>query len=315
MSRNFLFVKPYRLLGAIVFLYCFQKTISADTVLLKDGRRLENVKTVLKEDHVLAEDEFGKTEKIDPTQIEKITLGEIKKKPVVPENEKKFRVSAWGTAWNAGVHEDPNLQRVYSTSEILQMTMYVDPYVQRDYRVKVRTIAFQIDYKKDARNGFSLALEQSTFSFPARGVNPLTALWINMNTIGNQTYAELTLPATLALLTNPSWDEYDVSREQNEKFSLKTLSLSPSYQYYYPITESIRWFSQIGFGIGRSYQSGIYAKAVLQDAAFLGTGFQIELDPYFFRITFQYRATTLHAGPDTYRFTEPQVSAGLGIGL
>ncbi|WP_165783859.1 hypothetical protein [Leptospira ellisii] len=197
----------------------------------------------------------------------------------------------------------------------METTMYVDPYLERNYRVNVRTIAFQIEYKKDVRNGFSLALEQSTFSFPSRGLPPLIPLWINMNLGGTQSYAALTFLPTLSLLSNSSWDEYRVSREQTGKFSIGTLSLSPSYKYYYPITDSIRWFSQIGFGIGRSYQGGIYSKAVLQDVVFLGSGFQIEFDPYFFHVGLQYRATTLHAGPDTYRFTEPQISAGLGIGL
>lgn len=65
--------------------------IFGNTLILKDGRKIENVKTSLREDHVLVEDETGKVEKIDLTLVEKILVSEIKK-PEAKEEKKNIRI-------------------------------------------------------------------------------------------------------------------------------------------------------------------------------------------------------------------------------
>lgn len=59
-------------------------------MILKDGRKIENVKTSLRENHVLVEDETGKVEKIDLTLVEKILISEIEK-PEVEDKKKNIK--------------------------------------------------------------------------------------------------------------------------------------------------------------------------------------------------------------------------------
>lgn len=66
--------------------------ISADTIILKDGQTFENVKTSLRQDHVLVQDKKGKIEKIDLTLVEKILVSEIKKSEVIQEEKKNIRI-------------------------------------------------------------------------------------------------------------------------------------------------------------------------------------------------------------------------------
>ncbi|EMP05560.1 hypothetical protein LEP1GSC124_1490 [Leptospira interrogans serovar Pyrogenes str. 200701872] len=89
---------PYRniqRIGAFIIILCFHilpnsGTISADTIILKDGQTFENVKTSLRQDHVLVQDEKGKIEKIDLTLVEKILVSENQKIRSRPRGEKEY---------------------------------------------------------------------------------------------------------------------------------------------------------------------------------------------------------------------------------
>ncbi|EMO77738.1 hypothetical protein LEP1GSC127_1514 [Leptospira kirschneri str. 200801925] len=84
-------------IGVFLVVLCFHVLpnlgkISADTIILKDGQTFENVKTSLRQDHVLVQDEKGKIEKIDLTLVEKILISEIKKPEVTQEEKKNIRI-------------------------------------------------------------------------------------------------------------------------------------------------------------------------------------------------------------------------------
>ncbi len=139
---------PYRniqRIGAFIIILCFHilpnsGTISADTIILKDGQTFENVKTSLRQDHVLVQDEKGKIEKIDLTLVEKILVSEIKKSEVVQEekkeyiNIKKFYFSLNGSSWNTKVSEGINFNRGYSLTDVRTNVVNIDPYFERRYR-------------------------------------------------------------------------------------------------------------------------------------------------------------------------------------
>ncbi|MBE0303991.1 LA_0442/LA_0875 N-terminal domain-containing protein [Leptospira interrogans] len=318
---------PYRniqRIGAFIVILCFHilpnsGTISADTIILKDGQTFENVKTSLRQDHVLVQDEKGKIEKIDLTLVEKILVSEIKKSEVVQEekkeyiNIKKFYFSLNGSSWNTKVSEGINFNRGYSLTDVRTNVVNIDPYFERRYTVNVRTLSLNGEYRPTKSNfGFSLGLEQNSYSFPDQRISPLIGMntYIALNT--TQEYQTLSSISLSSFLTNQLDGKFTQS---SGKFSIETLSLSPGVKYYILISESFFWFVQGGFGFGKSYENGIYSKPLTQTVLLVGTGIQWESDLYFFNAALQFRKTDLVGSVNSYHFQEPIFMIGTGFKL
>ncbi|WP_061248238.1 hypothetical protein [Leptospira noguchii] len=291
--------------------------ISANTVILKDGQTFENVKTSLRQDHVLVQDEKGKIEKIDLTLVEKILVSEIKKSEVTQEekeykNIKKFYFSINGSSWNSKVSEGINFDRGYSLTDVRTNVVNIDPYFERKYTVNVRTLSLNGEYRPKSNFGFSLGLEQNSYSFPDQRISPL----IGMNTYDTlnttQEYQTLSSVSLSSFLINQFGGKFTQS---SGKFSIETISLLSGVKYYIPISESFFWFVQGGFGFGKSYENGIYTKALIQTALLIGTGIQWESDLYFFNMTLQFRKTDLTGSVNSYHFQEPIFMIGTGFKL
>ncbi|WP_061232960.1 hypothetical protein [Leptospira noguchii] len=293
--------------------------ISADTIILKDGQTFENVKTSLRQDHVLVQDKKGKIEKIDLTLVEKILVSEIKKSEVIQEekkeykNIKKFYFSINGSSWNSKVSEGINFDRGYSLMDVRTNVVNIDPYFERKYTVNVRTISLNGEYRPKPNFGFSLGLEQNSYSFPDQRISPL----IGMNTYDTlnttQEYQTFSSVSLSSFLINQFGGKFTQS---SGKFSIETISISPGVKYYIPISESFFWFVQGGFGFGKSYENGIYTKPLTQTVLLVGTGIQWESDDlYFFNMTLQFRKTDLTGSVNSYHFQEPIFMIGTGFKL
>lgn len=167
-------------IGVFLVVLCFHVLpnlgkISADTIILKDGQTFENVKTSLRQDHVLVQDEKGKIEKIDLTLVEKILISEIKKPEVTQEkkeykNIKKFYFSLNGSSWNSKVSEGINFNRGYSLTDVRTNVVNIDPYFERRYTVNVRTLSLNGEYRPKSNFGFLLGLEQNSYSLDRKSV-------------------------------------------------------------------------------------------------------------------------------------------------
>ncbi|WP_017852819.1 LA_0442/LA_0875 N-terminal domain-containing protein [Leptospira interrogans serovar Szwajizak] len=313
---------PYRniqRIGAFIVILCFQfGKISADTIILKDGQTFENVKTSLRQDHVLVQDEKGKIEKIDLTLVEKILVSEIKKSEVIQEekkeyiNIKKFYFSLNGSSWNSKVSEGINFNRGYSLTDTTTYIVNIDPYFGRRYTVNVQTLSLNGEYRPKSNFGFSLGLEQNSYSFPDQRISPLIGIntYIALNT--TQEYQTLSSVSLSSFLTNQLNGKFTQS---SGKFSIETLSLSPGIKYYIPISESFFWFVQGGFGFGKSYENGVYSKPLTQTVLLVGTGIQWESDLYFFNAALQFRKTDLVGSVNSYHFQEPIFMIGTGFKL
>ncbi|EMM99311.1 hypothetical protein LEP1GSC035_2671 [Leptospira noguchii str. 2007001578] len=183
--------------------------ISADTIILKDGQTFENVKTSLRQDHVLVQDKKGKIEKIDLTLVEKILVSEIKKSEVIQEekkeykNIKKFYFSIKGSSWNSKVSEGINFDRGYSLTDVRTNVVNIDPYFERKYTVNVRTISLNGEYRPKPNFGFLLGLEQNSYSFPDQRISPLIGMntYDTLNTTQEyQTFSSVSLSSFLGNL-------------------------------------------------------------------------------------------------------------------
>ncbi|EKO63135.1 hypothetical protein LEP1GSC082_1534 [Leptospira kirschneri str. H2] len=292
--------------------------ISADTIILKDGQTFENVKTSLRQDHVLVQDEKGKIEKIDLTLVEKILISEIKKPEVAQEekkeykNIKKFYFSLNGSSWNSKVSEGISFNRGYSLTDAITNVVNIDPYFERRYTVNVRTLSLNGEYRPKSNFGFLLGLEQNSYSFPDQRISPLIGIntFIALNT--TQEYQTLASVSLSSFLVNQLDGKFTQS---SGKFSIETISLSPGVKYYIPISESFFWFVQGGFGFGKSYENGIYSKPLTQTVILVGTGIQWESDLYFFNAALQFRKTDLTGSVNSYHFQEPIFMVGTGFKL
>ncbi|MDI7205123.1 hypothetical protein QMM44_17025 [Leptospira santarosai] len=288
--------------------------IFGNTLILKDGRKIENVKTSLREDHVLVEDETGKVEKIDLTLVEKILVSEIKKPEAKDEkkehtNIKKFYFSWNLSSWSSKVSEKTNFDRGYNIMDFVTGVIYIDPYLGKKYTTNIRTISFNGEYRHSSNFGFSLGLELSSYSFPNRKISPLAGTLINSNLSSIPEYQALSgLSINLFLLEG----NLHFDKQGNDKVNIETLSLLPAVKYYFPLSDSILWFTQVGLGIGKSSE-GINSK--VQTVLFAGTGVQWESESYFFNITLQYRKTDLIGAMYSYHFNEPIFMIGGGLKL
>ncbi|OOV40604.1 hypothetical protein B1J93_16060 [Leptospira kirschneri serovar Pomona] len=310
-------------IGFFLVILCFHVLpnlgkISADTIILKDGQTFENVKTSLRQDHVLVQDEKGKIEKIDLTLVEKILISEIKKSEVAQEekkeykNIKKFYFSLNGSSWNSKVSEGISFNRGYSLTDAITNVVNIDPYFERRYTVNVRTLSLNGEYRPKSNFGFLLGLEQNSYSFPDQRISPLIGIntFIALNT--TQEYQTLSSVSLSSFLVNQLDGKFTQS---SGKFSIETISLSPGVKYYIPISESFFWFVQGGFGFGKSYENGIYSKPLTQTVILVGTGIQWESDLYFFNAALQFRKTDLTGSVNSYHFQEPIFMVGTGLKL
>ncbi|RHX78127.1 hypothetical protein [Leptospira yasudae] len=303
-----------------LYLSLLAGNIEADTILLKDGRALENVKTSLREDHVLVEDETGKTEKFDLKAVEKILVAEVKKSEPPQSKEelkdiKKFYFSIGFSEWNAKVTDKPGVSRGYNLFDFFTTVINIDPYFEKKYTIDVRTISVSGEYRKTKNLGFSLGLEQSSFSFPDRSLPPFLGILSSANLNSLPEYQDLAGLANIGFWIDPHFGDFKRDRQAGSPFRIETLSLLPSVKYYVPVSDSLFWFVQTGFGIGKSYQSGIYSGSVLQTVLFAGTGLQWESDSYFLNANVQYRQTELNASARSYRFSEPAFAVNVGFKL
>ncbi|AOP33021.1 hypothetical protein A0128_03560 [Leptospira tipperaryensis] len=314
--RDFFLSQWIRILAWILFLLLIAapKLIFGNSVILKDGSVLKNVKSTLKEDHVLVEDEFGNVEKIDLQLVEKILVSEVKKGETSnPKDFKKFYFSLIGSQWSSRISEPMDLNRHYTLTDLVTTALYIDPYLEKKYSVKVQSIALQGEYRRNPNLGFSLALEHNNFIFPETGVSTFAAIATNASLNALPEYQTLAATSTLAQNFNTDSSGYKGNKQSSSRFTVSTLSLLPSVKYYVSITDSIVWFAQLGVGIGKSYNSGIYSKQLVYETALIGTGLQVDFKSYFFNLTVQYRKTYLNASVHSYQFSEPLVLLGFGI--
>ncbi|TGK23231.1 hypothetical protein [Leptospira stimsonii] len=314
--KNFFIASRIRILAWILFLILIvlPKLIFGNSVVLKDGSTLKNVKTTLKEDHVLVEDEFGHVEKIDLQLVEKILVSEIKKGEIQdPKKFKKFYFSLVGSQWNSRVSESMDLNRHYTLTDLVTTAIYIDPYLEKKYSVKVQSFAIQGEYRRSPNLAFSLSLEHNNFLFPKTGVSPLTAIATNISLNQTPEYQTLAFLSTMNQSFNTNSSKYEGNRSSGSAFTISTISLLPSVKYMIPISDSIVWFTQAGFGIGKSYESGIYSRQLIYGAGMVGTGFQLEFDSYFFSLTAQFRKTILNGSVHSYQFGEPLILFGIGF--
>lgn len=313
---QFFTARRVRTLAWILFLFliAIPKLIFGNSVIFKDGSVLKNVKTTLREDHVLAEDEFGKVQKIDLSLVEKILVSEIKKREIPdPKDSKKIYLSLNLSQWNSAVSESMDLNRHYTFTDLITTALYIDPYLEKKYSVTVQSVAFQGEYRRNPNFAFGLALEHNNFSFPTTGVSALTAIATNVILNQSLEYQTLAVLSTLSQSFGANSSEYKGSRSSSSAFTISTLSLLPSVKYLIPISDSIVWFAQAGAGVGRSYNSGIYSKQLIYGTALIGTGFQAEFETYFFNLAVQYRKTILNGSVNSYQFNEPMILFGIGI--
>ncbi|MBM9500341.1 hypothetical protein JWG44_08780 [Leptospira sp. 201903071] len=314
--RKFLFVYRVRILAWILFLSLVTtpKLLFGNSVILKNGSVLKNVKTALKEDHVLVEDEFGHVEKIELQLVEKILVSEIKKGEIQNnKNSKNFYFSLIGSQWNSRVSEPMDLNRHYTLTDLVTTALYIDPYLEKKYSVNVQSLALQGEYRRSPNVAFALALEHTNFLFPNTEVSPFAAIATSASLNQSPEYQTLAFISTLSQSFNTNSSAYQGSKSSGSAFTVSTLSLLPSLKYMIPISDSIVWFAQAGVGVGKSYNSGIYSRQLIYGAALIGTGLQAEFQSYFFNLIFQYRKTYLNASVHSYEFTEPLVLFGAGI--
>lgn len=307
---------------------CFSSSIFGNTLILKDGRTIENVKTSLREDHVLVEYEKGNVDKFELTLVEKILVSEIKKseakietptaEPDKYKNIKKFYFSLNASQWRSNVSEEGiDFNRGYNAVDFVSTTIYIDPYLDRNYSVKVKSVSLTGEYRRNKNLGFTLGLEQNSFSFPSRGISPAEGIILNvsLNSLP-EPQSLLSLAAgfsTISFLIDPPFRGYKSGKRGNDAFTIGTLSLLPGIKYYVPLTDSFFWFVQAGIGIGRSYDSGVYSSTLTQTTVFAGTGFQWESDSYFVNVAVQYRKTDLLGSVRSYDFQEPSANVGFGL--
>ncbi|WP_010575897.1 hypothetical protein [Leptospira kmetyi] len=328
--REFFFVRPGRArigirvapLAAVLTVF-FSSGLFGNTVLLKDGRTIENVKTSLREDHVLVEDVNGNVEKFDLTLVEKILLAEIKKPEIQPEpkttepekqnNIKKFYYSLNAGEWNSHIVEGMSFNRGYNAIDIVATTIYIDPYLERNYSIRVRTLSLNGEYRRNKNLGFTLGLEQNSFSFPNRGISPVTGIFANATLNALPEYQNLAGLSTISILFDSHFGGYKSGKRGSDAFTIGTLSVLPGIKYYVSLMDSLFWFFQAGIGIGRSYDGGIYSGTLTQTAVWAGTGIQWESDSYFVNAAVQYRKTDLIGNAKSYHFQEPSFSVGIGI--
>ncbi|TGM03556.1 hypothetical protein EHQ76_09905 [Leptospira barantonii] len=305
-----------------LILFFSSSSIFGNTLLLKDGRKIENVKTSLREDHVLVEDVNGNVEKFELTSVEKILVSEIKKPEIKqeinteePENKniRKFYYSLNIGEWSSHITEGIGLKRGYNVVDILTTTVYIDPYLERSYSVKVKTVSLIGEYRRNQNLGFTLGLEQNSFSFPNRGISPLEGLITNATLGASPEYQSLAGLSSISILLDPQFGGFKGGRRGGDAFTIGTLSFLPGIKYYVPLMDSLFWFVQAGIGFGRSYDSGIYSAALTQTAIFAGTGVQWESDSYFMNAAIQYRKTDLIGSAHSYNFQEPSFTFGLGL--
>ncbi|EMN91448.1 hypothetical protein LEP1GSC043_0455 [Leptospira weilii str. Ecochallenge] len=291
-----------------IFLILNPIWVFGNTLILKDGKKIENVRTSLREDHVLVEDETGKVEKIDLTLVEKVLISEIKEKKKEHNNIRKFYFSWNFSSWNSKVTEKMNFNRKYDITDLTTGVIYIDPYLEKRYTVNIQTTSFNGEYRYNLNLSFLLGLELSSYSFSDRKISPLIGILTSANLNSTPEYQALSsISLTMFLL------EGNFNFNKHSKFSVETLSLLPGVKYYFPLSESILWFTQVGLGIGKSTESGIHSK--VQTVLFAGTGIQWELESYFFNIALQYRKTDLIGATQSYHFSEPIFMIGGGLKL
>lgn len=289
-----------------IFLILNPIWVFGNTLILKDGKKIENVKTSLREDHVLVEDETGKVEKIDLTLVEKVLISEIKEKKKEHNNIKKFYFSWNFSSWNSKVTEKMNFNRRYNITDLITGVIYIDPYFEKRYTVNIQTTSFNGEYRYNFNLSFLLGLELSSYSFPNRTISPLIGILTSANLNSTPEYQALSSISLNMFLLEGNFNKHS-------KFSVETLSLLPGVKYYFPLSESILWFTQVGLGIGKSTESGTHSK--VQTVFFVGTGIQWELESYFFNIALQYRKTDLIGATQSYHFSEPIFMIGGGLKL
>ncbi|WP_078128125.1 hypothetical protein [Leptospira alexanderi] len=287
--------------------------IFGNTLILKDGKKIENVRTSLRENHVLVEDETGKVEKIDLTLVEKILVSEIKRPEIKEKKEehnniKKFYFSWNLSSWNSKVTEKMNFNRGYNITDLITGVIYIDPYLEKRYTVNIQTTSFNGEYRYNLNLSFLLGLELSSYFFPDRKISPLIGILTSANLNSTPEYQALS-----SISLNLFLFEGNFHFDKHSKFGIETLSLLPGMKYYFPLSESILWFTQVGLGFGKSTESGMYSK--VQTVLFLGTGIQWELESYFFNIALQYRKTDLIVATQSYHFNEPIFMIGGGFKL
>ncbi|EMO64600.1 hypothetical protein LEP1GSC133_2974 [Leptospira borgpetersenii serovar Pomona str. 200901868] len=289
--------------------------IFGDTLILKDGRKMGNVRTSLREDHVLVEDETGKVEKIDLTPVEKILVSEIKKpegeeKQKEHNNIKKFYFSWNLSSWSTKVTEKMNFNREYNITDLITGVIYIDPYIEKRYTVNTKTTSFNGEYRYNLNLSFLFGIELNSYSFPDRKISPLVGILMNSNFNSTPEYQTLSSISINLFLFEGN---FNFDKQGNDKFGIETLSLLPGMKYYFPLSESIFWFTQVGLGVGKSIESGVHSK--VQTVLFVGTGIQWELESYFFNIALQYRKTDLIGATQSYHFNEPIFMIGGGLKL
>lgn len=288
--------------------------LSADTILLKDGSVLRNVRTKMGGEQLIVEDESGNIRKIETKLVKKIVMAEVK-----PSGEAEETESSRPSEKNSGRRKDDDSKRSdsgdssrisYASGISYWGTEAGEPDRIGSFSVQVKSVLFQIETRFEGKYGITLGFEHSSFGFRSDSnllSNPAFLWALSGDNIQKNESSNL-----LIGLSSFSEEAYEPLRTRNS-FRIDAVSFLPGMKYYLLETPHFSWFLQFAFGLGRSYRSGMYTNQFLQGSLLFGSGIRWSGSSVFADLTFQYRNTFLSNPDTTYRFTEPCVQISFGI--
>ncbi|MCG6195265.1 hypothetical protein LFX25_18660 [Leptospira sp. FAT2] len=299
-------MRIYHRTGFVFFFFlCVPSFLFADTVLLKDGGALRNVKVTMGGDVILVEDESGNIRKIETSSVKRIVMAEVKSESEpsasnVPKNQGSKKPNSSGAG------------RVsYSSGVSFWESRIAEPDRIGNFSVLVQSVFLQAETRFEGRYGITLGLENSRFDFRS-----------SSNAFLNPRAAALVLPgpdniqkneSSATLLALSSLDEGYTPFRTSNSFRVETVSFLPGLKYYPIDGERFSWFAQFAFGFGRSYRTGMYSDPFFHGTLSLGTGVQWNGDSIVIALSAQIRNTLLSNSNVSYRFTEPSLQFSFGI--
>ncbi|PJZ39910.1 hypothetical protein CH370_19320 [Leptospira kmetyi] len=295
----------HRICALVFYLLCVPSFLFADTVLLKDGGVLRNVKVTMGGEEILVEDEAGNIRKIATGSVKKIVMADVKTESStsasnVPKNQGSKKSNSSGSG-----------QMSYSTGISFWETSKGEPDRIGNFSIQVRSIFLQVETRFEGRYGITLGLENSRFDFRSS-----SNVFLNPRVAGSVLAAQDNIQkneySTVLLGLSALSEGYSPYRTSNS-FRVETVSFLPGLKYYLFDAEKFSWFVQFAFGFGRSYRTGMYNDPFFHGTLLLGSGIQWNGESVFIGLAAQIRNTILSGSNVSYRFTEPSLQFSVGI--
>ncbi|TGK32579.1 hypothetical protein EHQ12_18385 [Leptospira gomenensis] len=301
------------LVSSILFTIPF--SLFADTILLKDGNVLRNVRTKMGGDELIVEDEAGNIRKIETKLVKKIVMAEVQTSEDLLQTEKqplpgKNSGNKKGGDFKNGDPAADSGKISYSSGISYWSTEAGEPDRIGNFSVQVQSVLLQVETRFEGKYGITLGFEHSSFGFKSDSnflSNPSAFLLLSGDNIQKNESSNF-----LIGLSSFSEGAYEPFRIRNS-FRIDTLSFLPGMRYYLLENRHFSWFLQFGFGLGRSYRSGMYTNQFLQGTLLFGSGIRWNGSSVFADLTFQYRNVLLSNPDISYRFSEPNVQISFGI--